>query len=89
MAKRVFTQRISFSDYDASHMYEWLCMYWWGMRRFGGCYSCQQLAKRLEAFIGPSEVRRIKRVVKKNPNRPLRNRINQGVFSGKNKKGHA
>jgi hypothetical protein len=63
--------RISFSKQDAAHIYEWLVMYWahapvvdeWP-RVFGGCYTCQQLGKRLERLIGKAEVRRIKRVVR-------------------------
>ena len=61
-------KRISFSDRDASHLYEWLRMYWVGdARKFGGCHQCEQLGKRLERFIGPAASKRIARVVAKYP----------------------
>ena len=61
-------KRISISEYDAEHVYEWLRMYWRGEKnRFGGCYECQRLGRRLERLIGPTAVRRIARLVKKYP----------------------
>lgn len=69
-------KRISFSGRDAVHIYEWLVMYWQGEvdaqgkpQRFGGCYTCEQLGKRLEAFIGPKDVKMVRDVVEKNPQR--------------------
>src|SRR4029450_12634990 len=55
-------RRISFSAFDAAHMYEWLTRYWGEEPRFGGCLLCQQLGARLERFIGAAEARRIQRV---------------------------
>jgi hypothetical protein len=67
-------KRISLSERDAAHAYEWLRMYWehapeitGRTRRFGNCALCEQIGKRLERFIGPAEVRRVARVVKRNP----------------------
>jgi hypothetical protein len=69
MAKK----RISFSDYDAAHIYEWLVMYWVDRTGefppgFGGCFTCIKLGKRLEKLLGPREVARTKRLVRKYPN---------------------
>lgn len=60
-------KRISFGELDAAHVYEWLAMYWRGEKQFGDCHQCQQLGRRLERFIRPSEVRRIKRLVARRP----------------------
>lgn len=63
-------KRISFTLADASHIYEWLAMYWVhdeDGRPYGGCYLCTKLGKRLATMIGKSEVRRIRRVVSKHP----------------------
>jgi len=63
-------RRISFSEVDAVHIYEWLAMYWTNhTASFGGCVSCQQLGERLEKFIGPKDARWVRRVVLKNPGR--------------------
>lgn len=65
-------QRISFSDADAVHLYEWLVMYWHGdenAKTFGGCGSCQHLGKRLEKFIGPKDAAMVRRAVRKNPSK--------------------
>lgn len=66
------SRRISFSESDAVHIYEWLVMYWHGdedakTHAYGGCYSCQQLGTRLETFIGPKDAAMVRRVVRKNP----------------------
>ena len=53
--------RISFSEYDAVHIYE-LCL-----QNFQGEHDCQRIKKRLEKFIGKKEVAWVKRQVKKNP----------------------
>lgn len=62
-------KRISLSDRDAAHAYEWLVMYWHdeGRGRFGGCPQCELLGRRLEKFIGESEARRIRRLVTQHP----------------------
>ena len=60
-------KRISFSELDAEHIYEWLAMYWLGERKFGGCLQCEGLGRRLVTFIGPTAKRRIERAVKKYP----------------------
>lgn len=63
-------RRISFSQYDTVHIYEWLVMYWSHedeLKELGGCYTCQQLEKRLRRFIGPAEAARVRRIVKRNP----------------------
>lgn len=70
--------RVSLSASDASHVYEWLRMYWLGDKyAFGGCFVCAGLGRRLERLIGEAEVRRIVRAVKKSPvpHRPLVNRL--------------
>lgn len=61
-------KRISLSQYDAEHVYEWLRMYWRGdERKFGRCFECARTGRRLERLIGPAAVRRIARLVQKNP----------------------
>jgi hypothetical protein len=62
-------KRISLSERDAAHAYEWLVMYWQdeGRGRFGGCLHCEMLGRRLEKFIGESEARRIRRLVAQHP----------------------
>lgn len=65
-------KRITLTSYDALHVYDWLLMYWRGEpKKFGGCYECERLGRRLERLLGPSDVRRIARAVKKNPGSPL------------------
>ena len=47
---------------NAEHLYEL------SLERFqDGCIECEMIKKRLEAFIGEKETRRIKRQVKKSP----------------------
>lgn len=61
-------RRISFSESDAIHIYEWLVMYWHGddnHKSFGGCLLCQQLGKRLGAFIGKKDAALVRRTVRK------------------------
>jgi hypothetical protein len=62
-------KRIAFSESDASHIYEWLRMYWLGDEDglFGLCYQCETIGRRLETMLGPKEVARIARVVRKHP----------------------
>lgn len=53
-------KRISFDVYDASELYE-LCL-----EHFqDGCFSCEEKKKRLEKFIGPEEVKIVKRIIRK------------------------
>ena len=61
--------RISFTVMNAEHLYEYLCMYWLveGKGKFGGCFECEDIGRRLEKFIGPKAVRRIKRSIKAHP----------------------
>jgi hypothetical protein len=61
-------KRLTITEYDGLHVYEWLRMYWRGNEnRFGGCYECERLGRRLERLIGPPAVRRVARLVKDNP----------------------
>lgn len=60
--------KLAFNERDAAHVYEWLI----GLmpcdpELFAACAICFALKERLERFLGPAEVRRIKRIVKKNP----------------------
>jgi hypothetical protein len=57
-----YRRRISFGEFEAAHIYQWLTSFWGDEPRFGGCALCQQLGARLARFIGASEVRRIRRV---------------------------
>lgn len=62
-------KRVVLNQRDAAHVYEWLRMYWLGDKQtFGGCASCEAIAKRLELVIGPVKVRRIANIVRKHPN---------------------
>lgn len=58
-------KRISFTDFEACHLYEWLTRYWGDEPHFGNCGLCQQLGTRLETFIGKPEARRIARMTKR------------------------
>lgn len=68
-------RRLSLSERDAAHVYEWLLMYWQEerrnhvppMNRFGNCVQCELIGARLEKFIGKKEVRRTARLVKERP----------------------
>jgi len=73
-------KKISFSQYEATHIYEWLRFYWaeeykddprfWNketikkMGKFGGCYECKKLGERLEKFIGEKEVKEVEKLLK-------------------------
>ena len=61
-------KRISFEEYDAAHIYEYLRFYWeeeflenpkWRkhMGKFGGCPQCERIGERLEKFIGKEEIK--------------------------------
>jgi hypothetical protein len=75
---------ITLTAYDALHVYDWLRWYWRdpiaGLKpaRFGGCYDCARIGRRLERLIGPAAVRRIARLVKNNA--PARHRKPRSVF---------
>jgi hypothetical protein len=57
-------KRISFTDFEACHLYEWLTWYWRDEPH--NCALCHQLGARLERFIGQPEARRIRRSMKRN-----------------------
>jgi len=59
-------KRISFSKYDAEHLYELALEHF-----VKGCWRCDTIKKRLEVLIEKKEVRRIKYIIKKHPyNKP-------------------
>jgi len=69
-------KRISFSKYDAGHIYEWGRFYWEDvflrrpemrkqLNKFGNCGLCMSIGKRLERFIGEKEVKFVEKLVKK------------------------
>ena len=59
--------RISFPQFDAQAIYEW----WLKIQQISpeeeSCCVCPHIAKRLETFIGKSEVKRLQKLVKKYP----------------------
>ena len=55
--------RISFNEYDISHLYE-LALEHFCIEE--DCFVCRNLKKRIEAFIGIEQTKYIKRIVKKN-----------------------
>lgn len=65
-------RKFSFKEYDVSHVYEWLIMYWQsqndeGMKgRFGHCGQCTKLGLRLEKFLGDKQAKSVRRIVAKN-----------------------
>ncbi|PIX57186.1 MAG: hypothetical protein CO060_03125 [Candidatus Yonathbacteria bacterium CG_4_9_14_0_2_um_filter_43_16] len=59
--------RISFSEYDATHLYELALEHFCVSDKEGVCHVCLSLKQRLEKIIGKSEVSRIKRQVKQHP----------------------
>ena len=66
---------ITFGEYDAEHIYEWLRLYWADQeddgykpcteKRFGGCFQCQAIGKRLEKMLGDGVKRHMDYLVKK------------------------
>jgi hypothetical protein len=60
------SKRISFSESDASHLYE-LSLQNFQTDKDSPCFLCVIIKKRLEKFLGDKEVGRIKRIIKKNP----------------------
>ena len=82
------SKRISFNEYDAVHVYEWVRLYWEddflrhpdfkkGVDRFGNCPQCRQIGKRLEKFIGKKEVRFVEGLVKAYRKEILRKKLTQ------------
>lgn len=59
--------RISFSEYDATHLYELALEHFCISEKEGVCYVCLNLKVRLEKMIGKKEVVRIQRQVKQHP----------------------
>jgi len=59
-------KRISFSQYDAVHIYEYLRFYWKKdeLGKFGSCPQCEQIGKRLENFIGKKEIKKTEKLLK-------------------------
>ena len=60
--------RISFSGYDAAHLYSLALENFCVSPKEGICYLCLQLKKRMEKFIGEKEVRFTKQQIKKYSN---------------------
>ncbi|OGZ07313.1 MAG: hypothetical protein A3D65_00320 [Candidatus Lloydbacteria bacterium RIFCSPHIGHO2_02_FULL_50_13] len=60
-------RRISFGAYDAAHLYELAAGRFFVSKNKGMCPVCFGLKKRLEKLIGKSEVRRIRRQIRKHP----------------------
>ena len=73
--KKKERKRISFSQYDAGHIYEYLRFYWEDdflrhpedrkMGKFGGCGLCISIGERLEKFIGEEEVKFVEKLARK------------------------
>ena len=59
--------RISFSEYDAAHLYELALENFCVSKKDGVCHICLNLKKRLEKLIGAKEAKRIRLRVKKYP----------------------
>lgn len=57
--------RISFSKYDAAHVYELALEHFCVSKKEGVCEVCLVLKRRLEKFIGEKEFERIRRQIKK------------------------
>jgi len=55
-------KRISFSEYDAEHLYELAYENFQPL-----CSECQSIKKRLEKFLGVGVVKFVKRNIKKYP----------------------
>ena len=58
-------RHISFSQYDAAHLYELALEHFEVSKEEGVCALCIELKNRLEKFVGQKEVQRIKRLVRK------------------------
>jgi len=59
--------RISFSAYDATHLYELALEHFCVSKKEGRCPLCSILKERLEKFIGKKVVQSIRRQVRKYP----------------------
>lgn len=59
--------RISFSDYDATHLYELALEHFCVSEKEGVCHVCLRIKERLEKMIGKKEVACVKRNVKLHP----------------------
>lgn len=59
--------RISFTEYDATHLYELALEHFCVSEEEGVCYVCLSLKVRIEKMIGKKEVARIQRQVKQHP----------------------
>lgn len=55
-------KRISFSKYDALHLYELMFEHF-----KDGCVVCEMIKKRLENFNGKKDTAWVKRIIKKSP----------------------
>lgn len=60
-------RRISFSQYDAVHLYDLALEHFCVSKEEGVCNLCLTLKARLEKFIGAKEVKYIRQQVKKYP----------------------
>lgn len=56
------TKRLSLSYNEVCEVYEKTLD-----RYVKNCCTCEKLKAKIEKFIGPAEVKRLKRIVKKNP----------------------
>lgn len=59
--------RISFSDFDATHLYELALEHFCVSEKEGICHACLSIKTRLEKMISKKEVARVKRNVKLHP----------------------
>ena len=68
MVKKTSPKRISFTEFDACHLYSLAAENFCVDKKEGVCVACLELKSRLEQFIGSKEVRAIQRQLKKYPN---------------------
>lgn len=54
-------KRISFNEWDAYHLYELAAEHFQEK-----CFGCDTIKKRLEKFLGPKQIKEIRKVLKKN-----------------------
>jgi hypothetical protein len=60
-------KKLTINEYEAGHVYEWFLGLTQSSPELKRCGVCVVIIKRLEKMLGESAVRRIKRMVKKNP----------------------
>ena len=60
-------RRISFSQYDAAHLYDLALEHFCVSKEEGVCHVCVNLKNRLEKFIGEEEVKYIRKQNKRHP----------------------